>query len=102
MKARFHSEKPNPVVIVGCGLMSSTLGQLACFPLSLIRTKLQAQVSYGPRDNFVSLAKWIIQNEGAKGLYRGLMPNMMKCIPSVCINYLGYEYIRSYFNVKMT
>ena len=34
------------LVLLACGTISSTCGQLASYPLALIRTKLQAQSKY--------------------------------------------------------
>lgn len=34
---------PGVMVLVGCGTVSSTCGQLASYPLALIRTRMQAQ-----------------------------------------------------------
>ena len=42
--ARQVDDKPPSVfVLLGCGTISSTCGQLATYPLALIRTRLQAQ-----------------------------------------------------------
>lgn len=37
------------------------------------------------------MLKEIWDNEGIKGLYRGLIPNILKVIPAVSISYLVYE-----------
>ena len=36
-------QDPGVLVLLACGTMSSTVGQLASYPLALVRTRLQAQ-----------------------------------------------------------
>ena len=38
-----------------------------------------------------TVLKEIWQKEGVAGLYRGLVPNMLKVVPAVSISYLIYE-----------
>ena len=38
-----ESADPGVFLLLACGTASSTCGQLASYPLSLVRTKLQAQ-----------------------------------------------------------
>lgn len=38
-----HSEQPGMLLLLACGSTSCTLGQVCSYPLSLVRTRLQAQ-----------------------------------------------------------
>ncbi|KAF5928897.1 hypothetical protein HPG69_002671 [Diceros bicornis minor] len=93
-----NSADPGVFVLLACGTMSSTCGQLASYPLALVRTRMQAQASVegAPEVTMSSLFKQILRTEGAFGLYRGLAPNFMKVIPAVSISYVVYE------NLKIT
>lgn len=44
-----NSADPGVFVLLACGTMSSTCGQLASYPLALVRTRMQAQGKAGPR-----------------------------------------------------
>nr|XP_056700248.1 mitochondrial adenyl nucleotide antiporter SLC25A24 [Euleptes europaea] len=87
------SVNPGILVLLGCGTVSSTCGQLASYPLALVRTRMQAQamVEGGPQLNMVGLFQRIIAKEGVLGLYRGIAPNFMKVLPAVSISYVVYE-----------
>ncbi|XP_026651393.2 mitochondrial adenyl nucleotide antiporter SLC25A25 isoform X3 [Zonotrichia albicollis] len=93
-----NSADPGVFVLLACGTISSTCGQLASYPLALVRTRMQAQASVegAPEVTMRGLFKHILKTEGAFGLYRGLAPNFMKVIPAVSISYVVYE------NLKMT
>ncbi|XP_015222673.1 calcium-binding mitochondrial carrier protein SCaMC-2-B isoform X5 [Lepisosteus oculatus] len=92
------SADPGVFVLLACGTMSSTCGQLASYPLALVRTRMQAQASVegAPQMSMTGLFRHILRTEGASGLYRGLAPNFMKVIPAVSISYVVYE------NLKVT
>uniref|UniRef100_F6YHE4 Mitochondrial adenyl nucleotide antiporter SLC25A24 n=1 Tax=Monodelphis domestica TaxID=13616 RepID=F6YHE4_MONDO len=87
------SVNPGVLVLLACGTMSSTCGQLASYPLALIRTRMQAQamVEGAPQLNMIGLFKKIVTKEGILGLYRGILPNFMKVLPAVSISYVVYE-----------
>ncbi|KAK7150922.1 hypothetical protein R3I93_011999 [Phoxinus phoxinus] len=97
--SRYAKDTANPgvLVLLGCGTVSSTCGQLASYPLALIRTRMQAQASMEGSEqvSMSKLVKKIMENEGFFGLYRGILPNFMKVIPAVSISYVVYEYMRS-------
>uniref|UniRef100_A0A8C2IMW7 Solute carrier family 25 member 24 n=1 Tax=Cyprinus carpio TaxID=7962 RepID=A0A8C2IMW7_CYPCA len=97
--SKYAKDTANPgvLVLLGCGTISSTCGQLASYPLALVRTRMQAQASMAGSEqvSMSKLVKKIMQKEGFFGLYRGILPNFMKVIPAVSISYVVYEYMRS-------
>ncbi|KAK3586972.1 hypothetical protein CHS0354_026687 [Potamilus streckersoni] len=93
---------PGIFVLLGCGTISSTCGQLASYPLALIRTRLQAEVSSKGKNTMTSIFKKIIKEDGPSGLYRGLAPNFLKVAPAVSISYVIYEQARKALGVTMT
>ncbi|XP_054710447.1 calcium-binding mitochondrial carrier protein SCaMC-2-like [Uloborus diversus] len=102
---RSHPETTDPgiLVLLGCGTVSSSCGQIASYPLALVRTRLQAQAvtSDTKSDTMVGLFKTIVKREGVSGLYRGITPNFMKVAPAVSISYVVYEYSRRALGVSM-
>ncbi|XP_072538095.1 calcium-binding mitochondrial carrier protein SCaMC-2-A [Salminus brasiliensis] len=96
------SANPGVFVLLACGTISSTCGQLASYPLALVRTRMQAQatVEGTPKISMSGLFKQIMKTEGPSGLYRGMMPNFMKVIPAVSISYVVYEHIKSTLGVQ--
>ncbi|XP_029295997.1 LOW QUALITY PROTEIN: calcium-binding mitochondrial carrier protein SCaMC-2-A [Cottoperca gobio] len=97
-----NSGDPGVVVLLGCGTVSSTCGQLASYPLALVRTRMQAQAAMeGSQPVTMSgLLRQILQTEGPTGLYRGLGPNFLKVIPAVSISYVVYEHLKTQLGVK--
>ncbi|KAM9762465.1 mitochondrial adenyl nucleotide antiporter SLC25A24 [Menidia menidia] len=96
------SANPGILVLLGCGTISSTCGQLASYPLALIRTRMQAQASVEGSEQLPmnKMVKKILEKEGFFGLYRGILPNFMKVIPAVSISYVVYEYMRSGLGIQ--
>ncbi|KAM7386222.1 hypothetical protein PAMA_009047 [Pampus argenteus] len=95
------SADPGVLVLLGCGTISSTCGQLASYPLALIRTRMQAQAitEDKPKLTMVGQFKYIISHEGVPGLYRGITPNFLKVIPAVSISYVVYEHMKKVLGV---
>lgn len=96
-----NSSDPGVMVLLACGTVSSTCGQLASYPLALVRTRMQAQAACDgdSRISMSGLFKQILQNEGPTGLYRGLAPNFLKVIPAVSISYVVYEHLKTQLGV---
>ncbi|KAM9311361.1 mitochondrial adenyl nucleotide antiporter SLC25A23-like [Gastrophryne carolinensis] len=95
------SADPGVLVLLACGTVSSTCGQIASYPLALVRTRMQAQatVQGSPQLSMVALFRYIVAQEGFLGLYRGIAPNFMKVIPAVSISYVVYENMKRVLGV---
>lgn len=96
-----NSSNPGVLVLLACGTVSSTCGQLASYPLALVRTRMQAQAATegSPQVSMSGLFRQIVQTEGPTGLYRGLAPNFLKVIPAVSISYVVYEQLKTQLGV---
>ncbi|CAL0325250.1 unnamed protein product [Lupinus luteus] len=85
--------EPGPLVQLGCGTISGAVGATCVYPLQVIRTRLQAQpcnssTAYkGMSDVFWKTLK----DEGLRGFYKGLVPNLLKVVPAASITYMVYE-----------
>ncbi|XP_075758435.1 mitochondrial adenyl nucleotide antiporter SLC25A23 isoform X3 [Pelodiscus sinensis] len=96
-----HTADPGILVLLACGTVSSTCGQIASYPLALVRTRMQAQASIegAPQPTMLGLFRHILSREGVLGLYRGIAPNFMKVIPAVSISYVVYENMKQLLGV---
>ncbi len=95
--SRAH-ETPSVAHILLFGAISSSCGQIVSYPFQVIRTKLQVQgmkshpiVFRGMQDCFLHIFK----KYGVYGLYRGILPNFMKSVPSISISYTVFESIKN-------
>ncbi|KDQ11095.1 hypothetical protein BOTBODRAFT_163124 [Botryobasidium botryosum FD-172 SS1] len=78
----------------GAGLVSS----IVTCPLDVIKTKLQAQrTAHGMSEYMGALGttKYILQNNGLRGLYRGLGPTFLGYLPTWAIYFTLYDGIKN-------
>ncbi|XP_021207989.1 calcium-binding mitochondrial carrier protein SCaMC-2 isoform X2 [Bombyx mandarina] len=103
-KYQAHNEQPGILLLLACGSISCTLGQVCSYPLALVRTRLQARenAARGAEGTMRGVFREIVQREGIRGLYRGITPNFIKVIPAVSISYVVYEYASRSLGVNMT
>ncbi|XP_051162995.1 calcium-binding mitochondrial carrier protein SCaMC-2-A isoform X2 [Leptopilina boulardi] len=95
-------ERPSVWLVLLCGTVSSTTGQVCSYPLALVRTRLQAQVAPESSSSMLGVIRDILHREGVRGLYRGLTPNFLKVAPAVSTSYVVYEHVRQALGVNMT
>ncbi|KAK0704918.1 mitochondrial carrier domain-containing protein [Lasiosphaeris hirsuta] len=98
-KARYyciHEEDASPgnIATAALGASSGALGATLVYPLNVLRTRLQTQGTAMHPPTYTGI--WdvthkTIRNEGARGLYKGLTPNLLKVAPALSITWVCYE-----------
>lgn len=85
-----------------CGAASGTLSTLVTFPFDTVRRRMQIQNLHIPehkRLSGVGQIKVLMQNEGFRGIYRGLTPELLKVVPMVGTMFTVYEFLKVNLNV---
>lgn len=86
--------KPSTVATAAIGGFSSAFGASVVWPLNLLRTRLQVQGTTGHRRTYTGIldvTRQTIQHEGLGGLFRGIVPNLVKVVPSGLVTYVVWE-----------
>ncbi|XP_048419238.2 mitochondrial adenyl nucleotide antiporter SLC25A24-A-like [Stegostoma tigrinum] len=96
------NERPNMLLVVGSATTSNIVGQLASYPLMVLHTHMQAQViEKGMKKPRMREYFWkILGTDGLPGFYRGFTANLIKAVPSVCISYILYEYLKNHMGLS--
>ena len=73
-----------------CGAVAGFFASVCTHPLDLIRRRQQM----GSDANTLCLLKEVFAKQGVGGLYKGIMPELIKVVPAVGLNFWIYEYLR--------
>jgi solute carrier family 25 (mitochondrial phosphate transporter), member 23/24/25/41 len=76
------------------GATSGAISATVVYPINLLRTRLQAQgtvLHQATYTGIVDVTQKTLRNEGFKGLFKGVTPNLLKVAPAVSISYVVYE-----------
>ncbi|CAL2227612.1 unnamed protein product [Prunus armeniaca] len=86
------------MVSLACGSLSGIASSTATFPLDVVRRRMQLEGAGGRariyNTGLVGTFKHIIRTEGLRGLYRGILPEYYKVVPSVGIVFMTYETLK--------
>lgn len=102
-KIREEDVKLSNFKVLSLGALSGTISGTLVYPINLIRTRLQAQGTYAhpsTYNGFNDVLMKTISKEGYSGLYKGLVPNLVKAVPAVSISYFMYENTKALFGLK--
>ncbi|XP_006896483.1 PREDICTED: solute carrier family 25 member 41 [Elephantulus edwardii] len=98
-----NMEDPSGLMVsVSSVTLSTTCGQMASYPLTLVRTRMQAQDSVeGSNPTMRGVFQRILAQQGLPGLYRGVTPTLLKVLPAGGISYLVYELMKKTLGVEV-
>ncbi|CAN6715687.1 unnamed protein product [Malus baccata var. baccata] len=104
LRSFWQSQRPNDstvVVSLACGSLSGIASSTATFPLDLVRRRMQLEGAGGRarvyNTGLLGTLRHITRTEGLRGLYRGIMPEYYKVVPSVGIVFMTYETLKMLF-----
>ncbi|KAE9615370.1 hypothetical protein Lal_00048476 [Lupinus albus] len=101
---------------LACGAAAGTLGQTVAYPLDVIRRRMQmvgwnhaASVLTGDGGGKVPLEytgmvdafRKTVRHEGFGALYKGLVPNSVKVVPSIALAFVTYEVVKDILGVEI-
>ena len=80
---RTEDDDPRQHALLGCGATAGVVGQTVAYPLDLVRRRLQVQgwsteTHYQYTGGILKTMRQIVNEEGIRGLYRGMIPNYYK------------------------
>ena len=81
------------------GFFSSIVSQVVTYPLNLVRTRLQTQGVNGRAIRYRGLCHClytVAREEGVRGLFMGILPNMLKAVPSSMTMYVVFRETKSF------
>ncbi|WVZ06276.1 hypothetical protein V8G54_019622 [Vigna mungo] len=105
LRSFWQSRRPDDstvMVSLACGSLSGVASSTATFPLDLVRRRMQLEGAGGRarvyNTSLYGTFKHIVQNEGLRGLYSGILPEYYKVVPSVGIVFMTYETLKMFLS----
>ncbi|KAI8928677.1 mitochondrial carrier domain-containing protein [Entophlyctis helioformis] len=87
-----------------CGAIAGVIGTTLIFPLDIVKTRLQTQ-RIGPNGpqyrGIVDCARQIVAQGGLRGLYQGLIPNLIGICPEKAIKLAVNDYSREFWGRRL-
>lgn len=103
---RFAAAMPESSINSFCGAIAGVASGIVTCPLDVIKTKLQAQGAFRPRESrpllapyhgLVGTARIIWTQDGLRGMYRGLGPMLVGYLPTWAVYMSVYGASRDYY-----
>lgn len=82
---------------LAAGAISGAVAQTCTYPFDVLRRRFQINTMSGMGYQYTSISNavvTIVKEEGIRGLYKGLGPNLLKVAPSMASSWLSFEVTR--------
>ena len=90
----------------GLGSIAGAFGAFMVYPIDLVKTRMQNQRGADPGqrlyNNSIDCFRKVIRNEGFKGLYSGVLPQLVGVAPEKAIKLTVNDLVRGMFTDKQT
>ncbi|CAD6505324.1 BgTH12-00815 [Blumeria graminis f. sp. triticale] len=90
-------KNPSALRKLGAGAISGAVAQTCTYPFDVLRRRFQINTMSGLGYQYKSIldaVKIIVAQEGIKGMYKGIVPNLLKVAPSMASSWLSFEVTR--------
>ncbi|XP_037533075.1 mitochondrial folate transporter/carrier [Nematolebias whitei] len=81
--------KLNTLEYITMAALSKLFAVATTYPYQVVRVRLQDQ--HNKYNGVVDVMSRTWRNEGAKGFYKGIVPNLIRVTPACCITFVVYE-----------
>lgn len=92
-------KNPSALRKLAAGAISGAVAQTCTYPFDVLRRRFQINTMSGMGYQYKSIfdaIRVIIAQEGVKGLYKGIVPNLLKVAPSMASSWLSFEMTRDF------
>ncbi|KAK8206799.1 hypothetical protein M8818_004634 [Zalaria obscura] len=93
-------DNPGPIGKLGAGAISGAVAQTCTYPFDVLRRRFQINTMSGMGYQYKGIfdaVRVIVSQEGVRGLYKGIAPNLLKVAPSMASSWLSFELTRDFF-----
>jgi hypothetical protein len=92
---KFISKHAEGVKYFICGGVSKLITTMLSYPFSTVRTRIQQNQYFDGRSdakykNLGDIARKLLREEGFFGFYKGLLPNLIRAIPTRSVYFYSY------------
>jgi solute carrier family 25 phosphate transporter 23/24/25/41 len=94
-----HEGQKDPSAIgkLGAGAVSGAVAQTITYPFDVLRRRFQINTMSGMGYQYSGIfdaVRSIVRTEGLRGMYKGIVPNLLKVAPSMASSWLSFEMTR--------